>query len=162
MSLAEDRALLAARRWRGGRFVIAAAAIVFAGLTVGGTLPITYALAGFAIVAAAAVLAVRSGEEEDRLRPAGRHCRARRRSAARRRRRPAGSGRCARPRRPRAGAQRARPYAGAGAAPGRAGRVRAAHAGTDRGHRPRRGAKAKSSASSIPSACRSTAGSKPS
>ena len=67
MSLAEDRALLTARRWRGGRFVIAAAAVVFAGLSVGGTLPFTYALAGFAIVAAAAVLAVYSAREEDRL-----------------------------------------------------------------------------------------------
>jgi two-component system, OmpR family, phosphate regulon sensor histidine kinase PhoR len=67
MSLAEDRAPLAARRWRGGRFVIVAAAVVFAGLAIGGALPFTYALAGFAIVAAAAVLAVYSAREEDRL-----------------------------------------------------------------------------------------------
>ena len=67
MSLAEDRALLSAKRWRGGRFVIAAAAIVFAALAIAGTLPIAYAAAGFAIVAAAAVLALRSTKQEDRL-----------------------------------------------------------------------------------------------
>jgi two-component system, OmpR family, phosphate regulon sensor histidine kinase PhoR len=67
MSLAEDRALLAARRWRGGRLVIAAAAIVFAALAIAGTLPVAYAVAGFAIVAAAAVLAARSGQEGNRL-----------------------------------------------------------------------------------------------
>jgi two-component system phosphate regulon sensor histidine kinase PhoR len=67
MSLAEDRALLAARRWRGGRLVIGAAAIVFAVLAIAGTLPVAYAVAGFAIVAAAAVLAARSGQEGNRL-----------------------------------------------------------------------------------------------
>jgi two-component system phosphate regulon sensor histidine kinase PhoR len=67
MSLAEDRARLAARRWRGGRLVIAAAAIVFAALAIAGTLPVAYAVAGFAIVAAAAVLAARSGQEGNRL-----------------------------------------------------------------------------------------------
>src|ERR1700676_2918327 len=58
MSLAEDRALLAAKRWRGGRLVIAALA---------GTLPAAYVIAGFAIVGAAAMLAVRAGKEDDRL-----------------------------------------------------------------------------------------------
>jgi two-component system phosphate regulon sensor histidine kinase PhoR len=67
MSLAEDRALLAARRWRGGRLVIGAAAIVFAALAIAGTLPVAYAVAGFAIVAAAAALAARSGQEGNRL-----------------------------------------------------------------------------------------------
>jgi two-component system, OmpR family, phosphate regulon sensor histidine kinase PhoR len=67
MSFAEDRAPLAARRWRGGRFVIGAAAIVFAALAIAGTLPVAYAVAGFAIVAAAAALAARSGQEDNRL-----------------------------------------------------------------------------------------------
>src|ERR1700688_5029378 len=66
MSLAEDRALLAAKRWRGGRLVIAAAAVVFAALALAGTLPAAYAIAGFAIVGAAAMLAVRAGKEDDR------------------------------------------------------------------------------------------------
>jgi two-component system phosphate regulon sensor histidine kinase PhoR len=56
------------RRWRGGRLVIAAAAIVFAGLAFAGGLPYAYAAAGFAIVTAAALLAIRSGEEEERRR----------------------------------------------------------------------------------------------
>ena len=67
MSLAENRALLTAKRWRGGRLVIAAAAIVFAGLAIAGTLPVVYAFAGFAIVAAAALLAIRAGKEDGRL-----------------------------------------------------------------------------------------------
>jgi two-component system, OmpR family, phosphate regulon sensor histidine kinase PhoR len=66
MSLAEDRASLSSRRWRGARLVIAAAALVFAALALAGALPYSYALAGFAIVAAAAVFAVRTGEEEGR------------------------------------------------------------------------------------------------
>jgi len=66
MSLAEDRALLTARRWRSGRFVIVAAALVFAALALAGALPLAYALGGFAIVASAAVLAARSAKEEDR------------------------------------------------------------------------------------------------
>ncbi len=65
MSLVEDRALFTTKR--GGRFVILAAAIVFAALAIGGALPVGYAVAGFAIVAAAAVLAFRSAKEEDHL-----------------------------------------------------------------------------------------------
>ena len=56
MSLAEDRALQNAKLWRGG-VVLAAAALVFAVLAAMGTLPVTYALAGFAVIAAAAVVA---------------------------------------------------------------------------------------------------------
>jgi len=67
MSLVEDRALLTARRWRGGRMVIVAAAAVFAALALAGALPIAYAFGGFAIVAGAVVLAVRSAKDEDRL-----------------------------------------------------------------------------------------------
>ncbi len=48
------------------RFVIIAAAIVFAGLAIGGVLALGYAVAGFAIVAAAAFLAMRAGEEASR------------------------------------------------------------------------------------------------
>jgi two-component system, OmpR family, phosphate regulon sensor histidine kinase PhoR len=66
MSLAEDRAPLASRRWRGGRLVIAASAIVFAGFALAGLLPYLYALAGFVVLAAATMLAVRSGEDEAR------------------------------------------------------------------------------------------------
>ncbi len=65
MSLVEDRTLLTAKR--GGRLVILAAAVVFAALAIGGALPIAYALGGFAIVAAAAGLTIRSAKEEDRL-----------------------------------------------------------------------------------------------
>jgi two-component system phosphate regulon sensor histidine kinase PhoR len=56
------------RRWRGGRLVIGAAAIVFTALAFVGGLAYAYAAAGFAIVTAAAVLAVRTGEEEERRR----------------------------------------------------------------------------------------------
>ena len=66
MSLAEDRAGLTARRWRGGRLVIVAAAVVFAALTLVSALPASYAIAGFVIVAAAAMLTVGSGQERDR------------------------------------------------------------------------------------------------
>ena len=65
MSLVEDRALFTAKR--GGRFVILAAAAVFAALAIGGALPVAYAAGGFAIVAAAAVLALRSAKDGDRL-----------------------------------------------------------------------------------------------
>jgi two-component system phosphate regulon sensor histidine kinase PhoR len=65
MSAVEDRTLPTAKR--GGRFVILAAAVVFAALAIGGALPIAYALGGFAIVAAAAELAVRNAKQEDRL-----------------------------------------------------------------------------------------------
>ena len=67
MSPVEDRTPLTAKRWRGGGFVIAAAAIVFAALAVAGTLPLAYAIVGFAVVAAAAGLALRSAKEENRL-----------------------------------------------------------------------------------------------
>src|ERR1700733_13570562 len=68
MSLAEDRAWLSGKRWRGGRLVIAAAAIVFAALAVAGALPYSYALAGFAIIAVAAMIASRTGEDDERRR----------------------------------------------------------------------------------------------
>jgi two-component system, OmpR family, phosphate regulon sensor histidine kinase PhoR len=64
MSLAEERAQLIAKRWRDGRLVIVAAALVFAALAIAGMLPAPYAFAGFAIVA---VVAVRSGAENNRL-----------------------------------------------------------------------------------------------
>jgi len=67
MSLAENRPSLAAKHWRGGRFVIAAAAIVFAGLAVPGILPVGYALIGFAVVTAAALFTMRTRSEDDRL-----------------------------------------------------------------------------------------------
>ena len=69
MSLAEDRGVLA-KRWRGG-LAIAAAALVFIAFAATGKLPPAYALTGFAIVAAAVALALRSAQESDRLaRPA--------------------------------------------------------------------------------------------
>src|SRR5580704_3115296 len=66
MSLAEDRASLTNRRWRGARLVIATAAVVFAALAITNALPYSYALAGFAIISAAAVFAVRTGEDDER------------------------------------------------------------------------------------------------
>src|SRR5215470_3267638 len=65
MSLAEDRGVLA-KRWRGG-LAIAAAALVFIAFAATGKLPPAYALTGFAIVAAAVALALRSAQEGDRL-----------------------------------------------------------------------------------------------
>ena len=66
MSLAEDRALLSARRWRGA-FVILASAAVFTALAIAGALAVPYAVAGFAIVATAAILALRSAQERERF-----------------------------------------------------------------------------------------------
>src|SRR6516225_178280 len=66
MNLAEDRALLSARRWRGA-FVILASAAVFIALAIAGALAVPYAVAGFAIVATAAILALRSAQERDRF-----------------------------------------------------------------------------------------------
>jgi two-component system phosphate regulon sensor histidine kinase PhoR len=65
MSLAEDRGLAAARRWLGGRLLIVVAAVVFAALAIAGTLPVPYAVAGFAAVMAT-IFAVRSGTDDDR------------------------------------------------------------------------------------------------
>ncbi len=66
MSLNENRGSLAARPPRGALLVIAAAAIVFAGLAAAGTLDVAYAIAGFAFVAAAALLSMRPSESDDR------------------------------------------------------------------------------------------------
>jgi two-component system, OmpR family, phosphate regulon sensor histidine kinase PhoR len=49
------------------RFVIVAAAIVFAGLAILGAVTAVYAVAGFAIIAATAFLATRAGAEVERL-----------------------------------------------------------------------------------------------
>jgi two-component system phosphate regulon sensor histidine kinase PhoR len=65
MSLVEDRALLGAKR--GARVVVLVTAIVFVALAAGGALTLPYAFGGFVIVAAAAILAVRTGKEKDRL-----------------------------------------------------------------------------------------------
>ncbi len=62
MSLNEDRVAPRNNGWRGMRLMTAAAAIVFAGLAILGVLAVGYALAGFAIVTAAAFLATRGGE----------------------------------------------------------------------------------------------------
>ncbi|MGC1252201.1 MAG: ATP-binding protein [Xanthobacteraceae bacterium] len=67
MSLNEDRGLLAARPHRGALLVIAATAIVFVGLAAAGTLAAAYAIAGFAIVAAAALVSMRAAEKNERL-----------------------------------------------------------------------------------------------
>ena len=53
MSATESQAPLIVARWRGARLVIAAAAVVFAGLALAGTLAPAYAFAGFVIVSAA-------------------------------------------------------------------------------------------------------------
>ena len=69
MSLNEGRAERLSGVRRGVLLVIAAAAIVFASFVVAGALAAAYALAGFAIVAAAAFVAMRSGDERVRLAP---------------------------------------------------------------------------------------------
>jgi two-component system, OmpR family, phosphate regulon sensor histidine kinase PhoR len=66
MSLAEDRALLSARRWRGA-FVILASAAAFAALAIAGTLAVPYAIAGFTVVATAALMLLRSAQEQNRF-----------------------------------------------------------------------------------------------
>jgi two-component system, OmpR family, phosphate regulon sensor histidine kinase PhoR len=66
MSLAEDRALVSAKFGRAG-LVLAAAALVFGVLTAVGLLPVAYAVAGFAVIAAAAIAALRSVREQARL-----------------------------------------------------------------------------------------------
>jgi len=67
MSVNENRATLGTRQSRGVRLVIVSAVIVFAGLAILGALAVVYAIAGFAIVAAAALLTMRTGEENNRL-----------------------------------------------------------------------------------------------
>src|SRR5579862_309489 len=67
MSLNESRAERLSGGSRGVLLVIAAAALVFATFVVTGALAESYALAGFAIVAAAAFAAMRPGNERARL-----------------------------------------------------------------------------------------------
>jgi len=67
MTLNEIRLAASGGRWRGVRFVIVAAAILFAGLALLGALTAAYASAGFVIMAAAALLAGRATEEVGRL-----------------------------------------------------------------------------------------------
>jgi two-component system phosphate regulon sensor histidine kinase PhoR len=62
MSLNDNRAARGAGRSPGVRFVIAVTAIVFAVLALAGVLAVVYAVAGFVIVAGAALIALRSGE----------------------------------------------------------------------------------------------------
>ena len=69
MSLVDDRALRARPLRRGAWLVIVAAALVFAGLAATGALAGRYALAGFAIVAAAALAAMRIGQTGARISP---------------------------------------------------------------------------------------------
>jgi two-component system, OmpR family, phosphate regulon sensor histidine kinase PhoR len=69
MSLNEDRPIPDKSRRSGARFVIIAAAVVFAGLAIVGALAALYALAGFAIVAAVAWFASGAGEKADRVPP---------------------------------------------------------------------------------------------
>ena len=67
MSLAENRAMPVRRRSRGVRLIIVTAAILFAVLALSKVLAAVYALASFAIVAAAVLLALRAGDDDDRL-----------------------------------------------------------------------------------------------
>ncbi len=66
MSLNDDRAAFGTSRWRGARLVIVVAAIIFAGLAAAGVLAAIYAIAGFAILAAAALIGARGGKTVDR------------------------------------------------------------------------------------------------
>ena len=63
MSLNDDRVALQRGGWRRLRLMIVTAAAVFAGLAALDALTVGYAVAGFIIVAAAAFLATRAGEE---------------------------------------------------------------------------------------------------
>jgi two-component system phosphate regulon sensor histidine kinase PhoR len=69
MSVVDDRALRTRALRRGVWLIIAAAALVFAGLVWTGALGGGYALAGFAIVAAAALLTARDGRVGTRVSP---------------------------------------------------------------------------------------------
>ena len=62
MTVNESRVTSSPRRSRGIRLVALSAAIVFAGLAIGGILAVTYAIAGFAVVAAAALVALRADD----------------------------------------------------------------------------------------------------
>jgi two-component system phosphate regulon sensor histidine kinase PhoR len=67
MSLSDNRAALVGRQSRGVRLVIVTAAIVFAVLAIANLLAPLYALAGFAVVAAAALMTLRIGSDDLRL-----------------------------------------------------------------------------------------------
>ena len=67
MSLNEVRATPRSSRWRGIRFVIVVAALVFAGLALLGALTAGFAVSGFVIVTAAALLAGRAGADDEHL-----------------------------------------------------------------------------------------------
>ena len=69
MSLVDERTLRTRALRRGVWLVIAAAALVFAGLAGAGALAGAYALAGFVIVAAAALLATRDGKAAAQVSP---------------------------------------------------------------------------------------------
>ncbi|MDE2373406.1 MAG: hypothetical protein KGL96_04180, partial [Hyphomicrobiales bacterium] len=63
MNLDEGRIVKRRSERRGLHFVIAAASIVFAGLAIVGALAVGYALAGFAIISAVALLTLPATEE---------------------------------------------------------------------------------------------------
>jgi two-component system phosphate regulon sensor histidine kinase PhoR len=67
MSLNDDRVAPQQGGWRRLRLMIVTAAVVFAGLTVLDALTVGYAAVGFIIVAAAAFLAMRAGQEASPL-----------------------------------------------------------------------------------------------
>jgi two-component system, OmpR family, phosphate regulon sensor histidine kinase PhoR len=67
MSLNESRAASGPRQSRGIRLVVLSAAIVFAGLAIGGVLAVVYAIAGFGVVAIAALIALRAEEGSSSL-----------------------------------------------------------------------------------------------
>ncbi len=67
MSLNEVRATPRSSRWRGIRFVIVVAALVFAGLALLGALTAGFAVSGFVIITAAALLAGRAGADDEHM-----------------------------------------------------------------------------------------------
>jgi two-component system phosphate regulon sensor histidine kinase PhoR len=69
MSLNDTRAAIGWRYRYRARLVIAAAAIVFAGLAIAGLLAATYAVIGFAVLAASILFAMRPGQPSDRETP---------------------------------------------------------------------------------------------
>jgi two-component system phosphate regulon sensor histidine kinase PhoR len=64
MSLTEDRPVFAKASARGPALAVAAAALVFVVMTASGVLAVGYAIAGFAVVAAAVLLSARGGADK--------------------------------------------------------------------------------------------------
>ncbi len=67
MSVNEQRVKLGRRRERSAQLIIAAAALVFAAMVIGGVLAVGYAIPGFVIVALVCLVALRLGDDQRSL-----------------------------------------------------------------------------------------------